>query len=234
MHDNEIAKGQISRIFNLVNDRNSVTGYEAHQLKQWMSESLDFSATGVSGKANKVVDKAAKELRYSLNDVLKSKSENYGRINEKWSNNIEARNQFNNAFGNFEDTSSSRYLTHLGDRTMAATPEANAALDNITKTARQYSRNGNVIGGDIDAQRIFLSQMRFAHPTQAASRFSEATQAAELMRGGAQTLEGVALSSLGNVYYGGMKAADGLKRMIFSSDADEQVALNTMMRFLRN
>ena len=127
---------------------NVTDGYTAHELKQFITEFVDYGKAGKEGLSASV-EKILKDIRADLNQTLKGQSQPYDKVNTAYSETTDALSSLQKAVGNSVDmfgetadtafgTALGRLLTNYGSR-----PRLQAAVEQSTQTATKYGGQYN-------------------------------------------------------------------------------------------
>ena len=135
--------------------------YDVHRLKQYLDTQVSWDQKQkepLAGKTERVV----KELRTELNNILRSKSENYAEANTQYSNTISALDAIQDAVGKKVDFSSENAAKAFGTALRKILSNYNSrtlmidAIDKVNEIASQY---GMKINDDIINQLIFVNEI---------------------------------------------------------------------------
>ena len=149
-------------VFAKINKLGDVTdGYKAHQLKQFVTEYVDFgkgSKEGISANVETVL----KGLRANINETLKGQSAAYDRVNTAYSGTTQALSDFQKAagrsidlFGPESDAAMGRVLRKLLSN-MQNRENLSAAMKQVEKMAKEY---GGKYVDDLTAQAKAVNEI---------------------------------------------------------------------------
>jgi len=160
--------------------KDSINATDAHFMKRLIDQKVSFgkSDSGFSGQ----IDRTIKSLRKGLNDSISDKFPAYSKANKKYSESINAMNNFQDSAGKV-DLSSKEALGVSARRLTSNTQSRAKMLDSLDEIQDVLSRNGIKYKDDILTQTHVANALDRRFKTQAATGFEKsiAEAGAEVM-----------------------------------------------------
>lgn len=141
--------------------KNQDDGANLHQLKQFISEQIDFNKTNPKPLARRA-ESALKSLRSKINDRLRAESDDYAQANDVFSETIGAINDFGDVMGRRFDPDSSRVNDLVGQElrkvlsNFGVRNDMIAAIDKLDDVAIKH---GGQFADDPLHQVVFYSDL---------------------------------------------------------------------------
>lgn len=228
--DNPTAQGLIKKVMNRINDAKEMTGYEAHKLKQFIDDSINHEQK-LTGAVDPKVNQALIGLRRELDGMLTMGSQKYKDTNTRYSNGIQARNNFYQAMGKNDLAGTEHYAGYLGSINSSINSKRDAAIDGVSRYISQYGNPAQQrsMRGHIPSQRAFLSEMSRMFGSEAIVRANPSSVG--VVGAGQKIGEGALATAMGHPFYGTIKTAEGITGL-FRTKQNAVTANNAMQRLL--
>lgn len=154
------AENFISRINERVNSMDPNNAFELHRLKRYIDENVAYgkSAEGLTGKSERIV----KELRLNIDTILDDRFPAYNKVNTRYSDTINAINNFQDAAGKKMDLTgpnADKAVGTLVRRLMSNTQSRVNLMDAIDSLEGVSKKYGGRFNDDLMTQMLFVDEL---------------------------------------------------------------------------
>lgn len=168
--------------------RDVISAEDAHFMKRLIDQKVSFgkSDSGFSGQ----IDRNIKSLRKGLNDSISDKFPEYRKANSKYSETVNAINNFQDSIGGKVDLTSKEALGVSARRLTSNTQSRAKMLDSLDEIQEVLSKNGIRYKDDILTQTHVANAIDRRFKTQASTGFEKSAgkAAAEAVSGSRENM----------------------------------------------